>query len=88
LKFVKFAGWIPGRHQPVLNAAQCPRSCQRDGIAPASSSRQGLPSTIDEHHQIKDGLLLDIKDDPDIETHSVEVEGTDRKVILFRPKRG
>lgn len=29
-----------------------------------------------------------IKDDPDIETHSVEVEGTDRKVILFRPKRG
>jgi spoIIIJ-associated protein len=29
-----------------------------------------------------------IKDDPDIETHSVEVEGTDKKVILFRPKRG
>src|SRR5580704_4131545 len=28
-----------------------------------------------------------IKDDPDIETHSVEVEGTDRKVILFRPRR-
>ena len=29
-----------------------------------------------------------IKEDPDIETHSVEVEGTDKKVILFRPKRG
>lgn len=29
-----------------------------------------------------------IKDDPDIETHSVEVEGTDKKVILFRPRRG
>jgi len=29
-----------------------------------------------------------IKDDPDIETHSVEVEGTDKKAILFRPKRG
>src|ERR1700722_4847700 len=29
-----------------------------------------------------------IKDDPDIETHSVEVEGTEKKVILFRPKRG
>ena len=29
-----------------------------------------------------------IKDDPDIETHSVEVEGTDKKVILLRPKRG
>jgi spoIIIJ-associated protein len=28
-----------------------------------------------------------IKDDPDIETHSVEVEGTDKKVILFRSKR-
>jgi len=28
-----------------------------------------------------------IKDDPDIETHSVEVEGTDKKVILFRPKQ-
>jgi spoIIIJ-associated protein len=28
-----------------------------------------------------------IKDDPDIETHSVEVEGSDKKVILFRPKR-
>lgn len=28
-----------------------------------------------------------IKDDPDIETHSVEVEGTDKKAILFRPKR-
>src|SRR3984885_1385003 len=27
-----------------------------------------------------------IKDDPDIETHSVEVEGTDKKAILFRPK--
>jgi spoIIIJ-associated protein len=27
-----------------------------------------------------------VKDDPDIETHSVEVEGTDKKVILFRPK--
>ncbi|MEY4387853.1 MAG: hypothetical protein RLY20_3136 [Verrucomicrobiota bacterium] len=29
-----------------------------------------------------------VKDDPDIETHSVEVEGTEKKVILFRPKRG
>jgi spoIIIJ-associated protein len=28
-----------------------------------------------------------IKDDPDIETHSVEVEGTDKKAILFRPKQ-
>ena len=28
-----------------------------------------------------------VKDDPDIETHSVEVEGTDKKVILFRPKK-
>jgi spoIIIJ-associated protein len=27
-----------------------------------------------------------VKDDPDIETHSVEVEGTDKKVILFRPR--
>jgi|GEM_PF-71860 len=29
-----------------------------------------------------------LKDDPDIETHSVEVEGTDKKVILLRPKKG
>jgi spoIIIJ-associated protein len=28
-----------------------------------------------------------IKDDPDIETYSVEVDGTDKKAILFRPKR-
>jgi spoIIIJ-associated protein len=28
-----------------------------------------------------------IKDDPDIETHSIEVEGTDKKVVLLRPKR-
>ena len=28
-----------------------------------------------------------IKDDPDIESQSVEVEGTDKKVILLRPKR-
>ena len=28
-----------------------------------------------------------IKDDPEIETHSVEVEGTDKKAILLRPKR-
>jgi len=28
-----------------------------------------------------------VKDDPDIETHSVEVEGTDKKVVLFRPRR-
>jgi spoIIIJ-associated protein len=29
-----------------------------------------------------------LKDDPEIETHSVEVEGTNKKVILLRPKRG
>ena len=27
-----------------------------------------------------------LRDDPDIETHSVEVEGTDRKVVILRPK--
>ncbi len=27
-----------------------------------------------------------LKDDPQVETHSVEVEGTDRKAILLRPK--
>jgi spoIIIJ-associated protein len=27
-----------------------------------------------------------LKDDPDIETQSVEVEGTDKKAMLFRPK--
>ena len=27
-----------------------------------------------------------LKDDPDIETHSVEVDGTDKKAILLRPK--
>ena len=27
-----------------------------------------------------------LKNDPSIETHSVEVEGTDKKVILLRPK--
>lgn len=27
-----------------------------------------------------------LKDDPTIETHSVEVEGTEKKVILLRPK--
>lgn len=29
-----------------------------------------------------------LKEDPDIETHSVEVEGSEKKVILLRPKRG
>lgn len=28
-----------------------------------------------------------LKDDPNIETHSVEVEGTEKKVILLRPRR-
>ena len=28
-----------------------------------------------------------LKDDPAIETHSVEVEGTEKKAILLRPKR-
>lgn len=28
-----------------------------------------------------------LRDDPDIETHSVEVEGTDRKAMLLRPKQ-
>src|SRR6266545_542059 len=28
-----------------------------------------------------------LKDDPDIETHSVEVEGTERKAMLLRPKQ-
>jgi spoIIIJ-associated protein len=27
-----------------------------------------------------------LKDDPGVETHSVEVEGTDKKAILLRPK--
>ncbi len=27
-----------------------------------------------------------LRDDPDIETHSVEVDGADRKVLLLRPK--
>ena len=27
------------------------------------------------------------KDDPDVETHSVEVEGSERKVLLLRPRR-
>jgi spoIIIJ-associated protein len=27
-----------------------------------------------------------MKDDPDVETHSVEVDGTDKKAILLRPK--
>src|SRR6059036_2272941 len=28
-----------------------------------------------------------LKDDPSVETHSVEVEGTNKKAILLRPKR-
>lgn len=28
-----------------------------------------------------------LKDDPQIETHSVEVEGTDKKAILLRPRQ-
>jgi len=28
-----------------------------------------------------------LKDDPDIETHSVEVDGTDKKVLILRPKQ-
>jgi spoIIIJ-associated protein len=28
-----------------------------------------------------------LKDDPGIETHSVEVQGTDKKAILLRPRR-
>jgi spoIIIJ-associated protein len=27
------------------------------------------------------------KDDPDVETHSVEVDGTERKMLLLRPRR-
>jgi spoIIIJ-associated protein len=27
------------------------------------------------------------KDDPDVETHSVEMDGTDRKMLLLRPRR-
>ena len=27
------------------------------------------------------------KDDPDVETHSVEVDGSERKVLLLRPRR-
>lgn len=27
------------------------------------------------------------KNDPDVETHSVEVDGTDKKVLLLRPRR-
>ena len=31
-------------------------------------------------------ILTALRDDPDIETHSVEVDGTDRKAMLLRPK--
>jgi spoIIIJ-associated protein len=27
-----------------------------------------------------------LRDDPDVETHSVEVDGTDRKAVLLRPR--
>jgi len=27
-----------------------------------------------------------LKDDPDVETHSVEVDGTEKKAILFKPR--
>jgi spoIIIJ-associated protein len=29
-----------------------------------------------------------LKEDPDVETHSVEVDGSDKKVVLIRPRRG
>jgi spoIIIJ-associated protein len=29
-----------------------------------------------------------LRDNPDVETHSVEVEGTEKKVLILRPKRG
>jgi spoIIIJ-associated protein len=29
-----------------------------------------------------------LKEDPDVETHSVEVDGSEKKVVLIRPKRG
>ena len=28
-----------------------------------------------------------LRDDPDVESHSVEVEGTEKKVLILRPKR-
>jgi spoIIIJ-associated protein len=28
-----------------------------------------------------------LRDDPDVETHSVEVEGTDKKALILRPKK-
>ena len=28
-----------------------------------------------------------LRDDPDVETHSVEVDGTDKKALLLRPRR-
>lgn len=28
-----------------------------------------------------------LKDDPDVETHSVEVDGTDKKALILRPKK-
>jgi spoIIIJ-associated protein len=28
-----------------------------------------------------------LKDDPEVETHSVEVDGSDKKVLLLRPRR-
>jgi spoIIIJ-associated protein len=28
-----------------------------------------------------------LKDDPDVETHSVEVEGTEKKALLLRPRQ-
>ena len=28
-----------------------------------------------------------LRDDPDVESHSVEVEGTEKKVLILRPKK-
>ena len=52
-------------------------------------TNRSTDEAIEKHEAAFDRRIVHaaIKDDPDIETHSVEAEDTDKIVALLRPKR-
>ena len=73
----------------IVECRACPRLVKwRERVAAEKVRRWGDVVELEPLNAFDRRIIHQaLKDDPNIETHSVEVEGTDKKAILLRPKR-